>query len=698
MNNGLKISDSLFLVNSKKAGSLERLKEKIDKKLIRLYENNKIDIENSYGISINFFPLRDYIKNNKNKISGRLIPTSNVEDFYAVEVGLPELSYSNWSILGAIELIEDTDEFILKSYSKKDLPIKYRKLEDPNNCEHCNQKRKRNKTFVVQNEQTNEVLQVGSACMEDYISPTDLKLLVKLSDFFNEVQGTILKDTDSLEEENDYTNKVIFLGLMDYIEEKREEIGTYENEKFKSSNDSNSLSTFNLVHEMVFNSEISSRSLGVDVDYLSGTMNNEDIYERGQNICSFYINRLGYLSADFCDGVNNTYRMISSDIDFWDKEEIKVFENAIKYKSIIENNSPLIKEILSDYVDSITINEKTFIKSGFSELEYAIKFYFSQYDLINKNNIDTVSNYSNFWGVDINDFGFLLEKVDDFKNGKLEGKEKIQMMDFSSFVEDNFKNIDKEYNDFINFIKDEKYYSGLLDYDGSKNLIYSISNNKNLESNKNLTSLCFLRKSFLIYKEKEELKKDFSAGCFVGAKKERIENIELKVKNKKTYDGDFGLTYTIWCEDVNKNNFAIKFSSNLPKEFEGENFENHKEKWASFSGTISWQNVKRDYKTGLEKNVNYLNRVKLKSEFKDTPNFESMIFKSKGENLTLTVDKKEDCGDKLKNYMLKTDDGKTFNIRTKEDLPEKFVAQCNVFGEKLYIKKINKKETSALKI
>jgi len=60
------------------------------------------------------------------------------------------------------------------------------------NCQHCESKRKRKTTFLLMNNKTSEVVQIGSTCIEDFIPRASLKTLLfqfSLSEELNRFKG-----------------------------------------------------------------------------------------------------------------------------------------------------------------------------------------------------------------------------------------------------------------------------------------------------------------------------------------------------------------------------------------------------------------------------------------------------------------------------------------------------------------------------
>jgi hypothetical protein len=87
----------------------------------------------------------------------------------------------DWSVLGMLEKIEGSTNFTMTSFvDSNKIPSKYRDA-DPCNCDHCGHNRKRNSTFIIKNEESNELMQVGKSCMKDFVSSESLEMLMLYS-------------------------------------------------------------------------------------------------------------------------------------------------------------------------------------------------------------------------------------------------------------------------------------------------------------------------------------------------------------------------------------------------------------------------------------------------------------------------------------------------------------------------------------
>ncbi len=97
-----------------------------------------------------------------------------------------------WKVLGLLERSDkgsNSSSYIINSFNSNDpIPNQFRHV-DPCNCDHCGQRRDRNQTFIIQNDNTKEYLQVGSACMKDFVKEQSLQMLMLYSginSIFNE--------------------------------------------------------------------------------------------------------------------------------------------------------------------------------------------------------------------------------------------------------------------------------------------------------------------------------------------------------------------------------------------------------------------------------------------------------------------------------------------------------------------------------
>lgn len=86
---------------------------------------------------------------------------------YRVAVTGEKPQLNGWRFLAKLDHMPDTDDVIILG----DVPTQYQKC--PPNCDHCNVKRERTTTFVLQNIESEEFKQVGSTCLKDFFNGDD---------------------------------------------------------------------------------------------------------------------------------------------------------------------------------------------------------------------------------------------------------------------------------------------------------------------------------------------------------------------------------------------------------------------------------------------------------------------------------------------------------------------------------------------
>lgn len=105
------------------------------------------------------------------------------------------VSYDGWDFIATLQHLP-TGENIIRSISDQfDIPNKYK--ECGSNCEHCKVNRYRKDTYLVRHN-NNQVMQVGSSCIKDFLggnSPDDIlkraNLIAELMQFMNGAQQNL---------------------------------------------------------------------------------------------------------------------------------------------------------------------------------------------------------------------------------------------------------------------------------------------------------------------------------------------------------------------------------------------------------------------------------------------------------------------------------------------------------------------------
>lgn len=209
------------------------------------------------------------------------------------------VNLNEYNILGSINIDKDEGEYTLSSYSEKDLPKKYRNLETPSKCEHCNINRRRDNIYIIQNKKTGDLIQVGSSCMNDYIGNVELDLLIK----FNEIENKI-KSKEKQECETILYGKNDFLARAIKNAEK------------------------NLVNKNYFNTEKIKMEM----------KNNEKIEEKYEDMADDVIDFYEEIDVSlFSDSVFNVKKIVASKSDFLTLDEIEKIGLFLEIKNAIEN-------------------------------------------------------------------------------------------------------------------------------------------------------------------------------------------------------------------------------------------------------------------------------------------------------------------------------------------------------------------------
>lgn len=104
------------------------------------------------------------------------------QEYFSVDVlGEPPI-LEGWKFIGIVEPTEQGN-LLIEINPENKIPDKYRHT-DLCDCEHCGIKRERLSAFIVQNNETQEVLQVGRVCLKSYTGDTDPKNIALYESFF----------------------------------------------------------------------------------------------------------------------------------------------------------------------------------------------------------------------------------------------------------------------------------------------------------------------------------------------------------------------------------------------------------------------------------------------------------------------------------------------------------------------------------
>ena len=112
---------------------------------------------------------------------------------------------NGWNVLGVLERLPASESFLIKSIGDNEVPISYRD-HDFKICEHCNNRRLRNKIYVL--EQNGETKAVGSTCVKDFTGHKDAEQLIAFMSYLECIDA---RDKDDEQHGSKYFKTIDFL-------------------------------------------------------------------------------------------------------------------------------------------------------------------------------------------------------------------------------------------------------------------------------------------------------------------------------------------------------------------------------------------------------------------------------------------------------------------------------------------------------
>lgn len=142
-----------------------------------------------------------------------------------IEVINPVISLNGWSFLAIIEHSKKGN-IVLKKLYDVEVPEKY--LTSSTYCEHCNTNRYRKFTYLVYNENTKEISQVGSTCLTAYLG-FDASILLAHAELFNKMysletdehEQMVKRGVESQLIENFLKRSIVIIEKMGYVSAKK---------------------------------------------------------------------------------------------------------------------------------------------------------------------------------------------------------------------------------------------------------------------------------------------------------------------------------------------------------------------------------------------------------------------------------------------------------------------------------------------
>lgn len=113
----------------------------------------------------------------------------NNENYLPVYISGPLLVKADgWEFIASLTHLTNEDCLIFP-ISNKSMPDIYKTSGSA--CEHCNQNRKRNQTYILYNESKDKYMQVGSSCLKDFIDGFNIDSIDKNLDFVSKTYETL---------------------------------------------------------------------------------------------------------------------------------------------------------------------------------------------------------------------------------------------------------------------------------------------------------------------------------------------------------------------------------------------------------------------------------------------------------------------------------------------------------------------------
>jgi len=150
--------------------------EKLEKKIKRI--QNKC---NKYGTHFHYERVGEEVIEttiHKGTVAEHKVPMN-----YIVVEAEGKAVINNWQFVCEINHTEHGN--IFRGVSGIEVPERYYNTNTV--CEHCNTKRRRKNTYLVQNIVTGEFKQVGKSCLKDYTNGMDAELIAKMLDMVDEI-------------------------------------------------------------------------------------------------------------------------------------------------------------------------------------------------------------------------------------------------------------------------------------------------------------------------------------------------------------------------------------------------------------------------------------------------------------------------------------------------------------------------------
>lgn len=196
MTNASTRNDSIVLVPPEQMPSFQKRLDSLNKKAVAFgLEPIKITDTTDVIYERKF----EYTGRDKDTLESRLVPlqdghhTDHPVILKRIGIEYPEVKLGDWRVVGKLEAIEGGNLAFSVSQNAVDVQVLNGRADHPIECEHCNTKRKRNDSYLLKDQATDEYKQVGNSCLEDFTGhdPAAALFLARMYDAVRITEGEL---------------------------------------------------------------------------------------------------------------------------------------------------------------------------------------------------------------------------------------------------------------------------------------------------------------------------------------------------------------------------------------------------------------------------------------------------------------------------------------------------------------------------
>ncbi|MCA9495827.1 MAG: hypothetical protein KC589_02705 [Nanoarchaeota archaeon] len=139
---------------------------------------NQFEVNRLYTIEVFKQEFSDsYMKRVDGKME-RMYHIKKVKYFVYHIIGEENIKISGWSFIGNIKFDQGKEYAMVTAVPGKEIPQTYFQFKDQS-CQHCNKKRYRKSSYILQNE-SGKYIHVGLSCLKDFLGHESIKDIIEL--------------------------------------------------------------------------------------------------------------------------------------------------------------------------------------------------------------------------------------------------------------------------------------------------------------------------------------------------------------------------------------------------------------------------------------------------------------------------------------------------------------------------------------